>query len=265
MSRVIKGAIYDDEPKFVAVPVKIAIPGKNGEQAGEELLTPEAQEHILAEIRTKEERASQMLNDAKIQGEIIRQEAKAQAGRAVQEAQDKASSIQEEARQRGYEQGVEEGRKAGAEQVRQEQQQILTDANAKAERILKEAQDACQDYVVEAENTIAEMVLKIANKVLPQHFIDVPQLILPLVQEAIRKVKDQPHVIVRVSPDAYELVMMAQTELQGQLEGNGTLEVRSDESLKTGDCLVESPNGVVDAGLATQLKLVEQAVRNVMK
>ena len=36
-------------------------------------------------------------------------------------------------------------------------------------------------------------------------------------------------------------------------------------SLKAGDCLVESPNGVVDAGVATQLRLVEQAVRNVMK
>ena len=107
--------------------------------------------------------------------------------------------------------------------------------------------------------------MKIANKILPRHFIDVPQMILPLVQEAIQKVKDQPKVVVKVAPEAYELVMMAQSELQAQLEGSGQLEVQSDGSLKAGDCLVESPNGVVDAGVATQLRLVEQAVRNVMK
>ena len=160
---------------------------------------------------------------------------------------------------------MEEGRRAGAEAVRQEQHQILVDANAAAERTISEARESCKDYVIGAENTIAEMVMRIANKVLPQHLIDVPQLILPLVREALQKVKDQPHVEVHVAPEAYELVMMAQSEFQAQLEGSATLSVKSDESLKTGDCLLESPNGVVDAGLATQLQLVEQAVRNVMK
>lgn len=263
MSRVIKGAIYDDEPMFVAVPTKVVSAGEDGAQAEEELMTPEAQEHMWAEIRHKEEKASQLLKDAQIQAEITRQEAKAEADRLLDDAREKATSIQDEAHKQGYEQGLAEGRESGAQEIKQEQQHILTEADEKAERILKEAEEACQDYVVSAENTIAEMVLKIANKILPMHFIDVPQMILPLVQEAISKVKDQPKVVVKVAPDSYELVMMAQSELQAQLEG-GTLEVKAEPSLKPGDCLVESPNGVVDAGVSTQLKLVEQAVRNVM-
>ena len=70
---------------------------------------------------------------------------------------------------------------------------------------------------------------------------------------------------VRVAPEAYELVLMAKNELQAQLEGNASLEVVSDTSLQAGDCMLESPNGVVDAGLATQLQAVEKAVRDVMK
>lgn len=265
MSRVIKGAIYNDEPKFVAVPTMVVSANEEGAQAEEELMTPEAQEHMLAEIRHKEAKASQLLKDAQIQAEIVRQEAKAEADKLMLDTQDKVASLQEEAKKQGYEQGLAEGRETGAQQIREEQHQILVDANAGAERLLKEAQTACQDYITSAENTIAEMVLKIANKILPRHFIDVPQMILPLVQEAIQKVKDQPKVVVKVAPEAYELVMMAQSELQAQLEGSGQLEVQSDGSLKAGDCLVESPNGVVDAGVATQLRLVEQAVRNVMK
>ena len=266
MSRLIKGAIYEDEPKIVKVPVfKAARAEEPDDEPEDPGLSQEALENMLATIRQKEEHASQMLRQAKIEAEIVKQEAKAAADKVMDVAKNRAEQIHEEARQQGYDQGVEEGRKAGAEQIRQEQHQILVDANAAAERTISEARESCKDYVIGAENTIAEMVMRIANKVLPQHFIDVPQLILPLVREALQKVKDQPHVEVHVAPEAYELVMMAQSEFQAQLEGSATLSVKSDESLKTGDCLLESPNGVVDAGLATQLQLVEQAVRNVMK
>ena len=48
------------------------------------------------------------------------------------------------------------------------------------------------------------------------------------------------------------------------LDGNATLNVEADESLKPGDCIAESPNGTVDARLATQMDMVKAAVRNVM-
>ncbi len=267
MSRLIKYAIYDDEPKVVQVPVpalsRVAEEAEEAEQ--EEGLNAEALENMLETIRQKEEHASRMLNQAKVEAEIVKQEAKAAADKVMEVARNRAEQIHEEARQQGYAAGLEEGRRDGAEQIRQEQHQILLDANANAERTIAEARESCRDYVIGAENTIADMVMRIADKVLPQHFIDVPQLILPLVREAISKVKDQPHVLVRVAPEAYELVMMARSEFQSQLEGNATLEVKSDETLKSGDCVLESPNGLVDAGLATQLELVKQAIISVMK
>lgn len=235
------------------------------EQASDPALDAEAQALLLANIREKEQRADQMIKDAQVASEIMKQEAQAEAGKIIENAEKQANQLHEEARQQGYEHGVEEGRQAGIQQIQEEQRQIIIDANSKAQHTLAVAQEATKDYVINAENTIAEMVMKIADKVLPQHFLDVPQLILPLVREAIQKVKDQPHVKVRVAPDAYELVMMAQTEFQAELEGSATLEIVSDESLKIGDCMVESPNGTVDANLSTQLELVKQAIRNVMK
>lgn len=264
MSRIIRGAVYDDEPKLVTAYTESPVECDEPEQASNTIDT-EAQENMLAEIRQKEERASQLLKDAKIQAEIIKQEAKAEADKLLLDTKEQVSVLEKEARQKGYNQGLEEGRAAGEEQIRTEQQHILVEGNAKAERTLQEAKNACLDYMVEAENTMAEMVMQIADKVLPKHFIDMPQLILPLVIEAVKKVKDQPQVVVRVAPDAYELCMMAQPELQGILEGSGVLEIKSDATMKIGDCIVESPNGVVDARLSTQLELVKQAIRNVMR
>lgn len=228
-------------------------------------LDKEAQDKMMEIIHQKEQAASQRLEQAKIQAEIIQQEAKAKAEKMVLDAKAESTDIQEAARKTGYEMGLEEGRKDGEAQVKEELHHLLVEGNARAEKTLQEARIACEDYVVAAENTIGEMVLKIADKVIPQHFIDMPQLILPLVKEAVRKVKDQPHVLVRVPSEAYELCMLAQTELQQILEGSATLEIKADDALGAGDCMVESPNGVVDARLSTQLELVQQAVRNVMK
>ena len=47
------------------------------------------------------------------------------------------------------------------------------------------------------------------------------------------------------------------------LEGNASLEVLSDESLQPGDCILETPNGNVDARFATQLELIKKAVQDV--
>ena len=168
MSRLIKGAIYDDEPKIVKVPVfKAARAEEPDDEPEEPGLSQEALENMLATIRQQEEHASQMLRQAKIEAEIVKQEAKAAADKVMEVARNRAEQIHEEARQQGYDQGVEEGRKAGAEQIRQEQHQILVDANAAAERTISEAREPCRDYVIGAEHTSAEMVMRIANKVLP--------------------------------------------------------------------------------------------------
>ena len=57
---------------------------------------------------------------------------------------------------------------------------------------------------------------------------------------------------------------MARSEMQNLLEGNAILEVHSDENLGPGDAVLETPNGDVDARLATQMDAIKRAVQDVM-
>ena len=58
---------------------------------------------------------------------------------------------------------------------------------------------------------------------------------------------------------------MARDELRGILTaGDTNLTITSDDGLKPGDCLVETPNGNVDARLQTQIEQLKKAVREVM-
>ena len=260
MSRVLKGVVWQEEPHIVDTP-KFERPAV--EEAVD--MDDETRENIMRNIRQKEERADQMLKDAKIASEIIKQEARTEADKLVEEARQQADQIQNEAKEAGRQEGIELGRQEGMEQIKEEQRHIIMDANAKAENTIKQAQEEALDYVTKAENTIAEIVMDVADKVIPQHFIDVPQLVLPLVQNAIEKVKDQPSVKIRVAPEVYELVLMARTEFLAKMEGKAELEIVSDETLTVGDCVLESPNGTIDAKLSTQLEAVKQSIRDVMK
>lgn len=223
-----------------------------------------AREAFMADIYNKRRQAEELLANTKKDCELMKADNERECAARIEDAKSQAEAIMEEARQNGFREGVEAGRLEGIEQIKREQAQIILDANAKAEKTLLDAKNASHDYVINAENEIAEMVLEIAAKVLPQHFIDAPQVILPLVRKAILKVRDQNEVIVHVPPDYYDFVLMAKNDYQGLLTGNARLEIHSDETLHPGDVLVETPNGNVDASLSTQLAQIEKAVRDMM-
>ena len=103
------------------------------------------------------------------------------------------------------------------------------------------------------------------EKILPQHFIDVPKDILPVVRESIKYVRDQKEIKVHVEPNSYDLVLTARGELQALLtDGTAILEIISDDALKPGDCVLETPNGGVDARLSSQMDALTNSVKSMM-
>ena len=252
MSKVIKGIVWSDDPRVISVPKN-----QDDVSGNMERMSDTAYQDMLMNLMEREKRAEKMLRDAKIQCEIIKAE-------ALQQAQAEAEELRRTTYESAYNEGYNKGQQDGQQQIIEEQKYIIENANQKAEKTLANARDEVTKYIAEGENTVAEMVLQIADKVISQHFIDVPLVILPLVREAIQKVKDQPFITVRVCSEAYEFVLPARAELQSMLEGNAKLDVISDASLKPGDCVLESPNGTVDARLNTQMEQIRLAVCNMM-
>ncbi len=236
---------------------------KEIEAAREE--TEKAREAMMAECRAQKKEAEQLLSKAKTDSAVMRADAEQETKAIIEDAHEQARHIMEDAKEKGHEQGVAEGREEGIRQIREEEKQIILDANAKAAKTLADAKESCRSYVENAENEIASIAMEIADRVLPQHFIDVPQIILPLVREALLKVRDQSEIHIRVAPANYDLVLLARSEYQGLLEGQALLEVHSDETLSQGDVVIETPNGNVDARLSTQLGMIRKSIQDVMK
>lgn len=225
----------------------------------------ETREAMLADLYRKKQETEALLDQARRDSEAMRSAAERERQDIVEDAHRQADSIREEAKAAGHEEGTAAGREEGIAQIREEEKERLLAANANAEKTMSDAKEASRAYLLQAEDEIAAIAMDIADKVLPQHFIDVPQIILPLIRKALLKVKDQPEVVIRVSPGDYDLVLLARSEFQAILEGSSAvLEVRSDEHLGAGDCILETPNGNVDARMATQLEIIRQAVQDAM-
>ena len=227
--------------------------------------TEKAREAMMAECHAKKKEAEELLSKAKTDCAVMRADATQETKAILDDAHEQARHIMEDAKKSAHEQGLAEGREEGIRQVREEEKQTILDANAKAEKTLADAKEECRVYVRNAENEIAALAMEIADHVLPQHFIDVPTMVLPLVRTALLKVKDQSEIHVRVAPESYDLVLMGRSEFQGLLEGQALLEVHSDETLSAGDVVIETPNGNVDARLSTQLDLIRKSIQDAMK
>ena len=265
VSKIVRVWELEKEPVIIKAIQNSNSDAKDEEQEEESGFDEEAMNNMLAEIAAKEQRAIQKLKDADTQSEIVIQAAKNEGKQILDNARVEADEMKVKAVQSGHDEGYKDGHKEGEKAARKEFEDIIKQANAKAQKTIKDAKEATADYFVRAEQDIANVVMLAIEKILPQHFLDVPQVVLPVVREAIKNVRDQKEVKVHVCPDSYDMVLVARAEFQGMLtDGTAVLEIVSDESLQPGDCVIETPNGGVDARLLTQIELMKNAIQSVL-
>ena len=249
------------------------------ETEAEKILSEAAEqsEMILAEAFKRSREAEQKYAEADFQTKMMIQETQNECdqilaevrGRAEEEAKETNKKAYDEGHKKGfgegYEDGVKQGRMDGEKAVRDEMKQKINDANAKAEKTIRDAKEQTSEYFIRAEDDVVKVVLMAIEKILPQHFLDAPQVILPVVHQAIQYVRDQKEIKVHVEPNSYDLILMARSEFQTMLtDGAAIIEVVSDEALRPGDCIIETLNGGVDARLSTQLELMKDAIKSVL-
>ena len=262
MSRVIKAAVWEENPHLIDVPTPdVPTLGDDGGDG----VSEETVQFLLSRIEEREHAMDVRSEELDMEISMRRGEIAQERDRILSEAKDQIEKDREEARKAGHDEGFSAGKEAGEAVAREEMKELIRQTNAKAEKTLRDAHDAMRDYLMQAEDVIVSIAMTAVERVLPQHFIDVPQMVLPIVRDAIERVKDQKEIVVHVPPDSYDFVLMARDELRGIVTaGDSSLSITSDESLKPGDCLVETPNGSVDARLQTQIEQLKKAVREVM-
>jgi len=191
-------------------------------------------------------------------------EAKMTAERCLSEANQQVAPIKKQAYDEGHQQGYAEGMIQGQQAGRAEMQQAIDQAIAKTGRTLAAGEQAAKQMIVTAQEQIVEIALAVARKILAYEIAENPMVVLPLVKTALQKVSDQEEVVIRVSIDDFDAVLLAKKELQTMVGREQALAIIVDSTIEGGNCIIDTSYGTVDARIDTQFETIKKALQGVV-
>lgn len=201
-----------------------------------EMMTLEDDKQLPEEIRGM---AREYVESANLKAEQILSLARMQA-----------EDIKEQARQEGYAQGLCEGAAQSQEQLRSRVEE-LGGALDQIEAYRASLFDALSAQILDLSLGIAE---KIINTELDKDDTAYKEL----VKKAVESLKKSDDFTLSVSRQDYERFFKDSAQWLSEQTGCGLYQAESDPHMKKGDCVIESENEILDAGVSMQLKKIRQ-------
>jgi len=164
------------------------------------------------------------------------------------EAEAEAARIREEAkqhfeleRQRGYAQGLEEGKAS----IIERKLELLDESVA---------------FMESVEGKIVEVVMTALKKCVMD--IGDEELVVQIVRKVMNAViRNQRHITLKVAPEMVSVVRARMNELLADYPLLDNVDVQENPRLKGAACMIETEAGVADASVDTQLAAIEKSLR----
>ena len=173
----------------------------------------------------------------------------------IEEMRQAAIAEIEQAKSAGYEEGKAQG---------------YEDGKASAEREVavawQELQDARNNLELEREQMIAELepqfvhaLTSIYEKVFEVDLRDERNLVINLLRSALTKIESTKNYMIHVSREDYKFVLENRDILVTMsMPADVNIDIVEDVTMKSGDCMIETPGGIFDCGLGTQLETLKK-------
>jgi flagellar assembly protein FliH len=172
--------------------------------------------------------------------------------RMLAEATAEALEIREAARLEGQAEGLA----AGREESRAE----LSAALGAMGEALTGIQGLRVEVAEGVEHDAIELALALAGKILAGALQARPELVVEVVQGALRRLSDRRRITVTVNPADLETVNAALGDLQGHASGVELCDLQVDPRVARGGAIVRTAEGEVDARVDTQLERAREVV-----
>jgi flagellar assembly protein FliH len=177
-------------------------------------------------------------------------EVEAEAEALVAAAQARARAIEEAAQREGFSQGYREGLEAARA------------ASAPGVELLgaavRAAQEARARAVAGAEAELLALALALAERILHREVTAGPGEVAALARGLVERARERRGLVLRVHPEDYAGLLQARRTLLEGLPGEPDLRLEADPGVGRGGCLLETPSGILDGRLESQL---EEALR----
>ena len=194
-----------------------------------------------------------------VQQEILRK-TKEDVEKILIEAEKKAKKIEEEYKEKGYQDGYTAGYQEGYKKGEEDAKAIIEEAKTIKEEIIKEKQRMYK----EAESDIVNVILLAVEKIVGKYVEEDKDIILNLIKKGMENYNAFDKVTVRVSEEDYEHCIKNKDKILKDIEFLDDVNILKDLSLKKGDCVIETNSGVINSGVSTQLKALKNLFAGVL-
>lgn len=191
---------------------------------------------------------------AKEQAEQIISDANAQAVMIHDKAMKDADTLREMARQEGYENGYASARQQVDEQLQAGQQAL--------DRREQELQIQYETAMAELEPRLLDTMLTIFDQVFQMQFCGKREMLLHLVQNAMRGIRETRQYKIRVSEAEVAFLREHKDELQEKVGEDVQIEIVMDPQLSESQCMIDADSGVYDCSLNVELDNLTRDLRS---
>jgi len=213
--------------------------------------------HLIIETKNNciNEKSAEILKDKddKEKAEEMLQTAMNKAEQIILDAKKEAELFKEKIRQDAYELGYEEGKAEGSKKF----ESIIQDAN----NMLKQIIDEKYVMISELEPDIMRVCVKIAEKILKQQIKLDENKFSTIITNAIQKASDTENMNIYVSHEQFDRVNEMKDSFLAKARKVKNIEIFRDEILESLGCLIETDCEVIDLGIMSQIKKIEQAFK----
>jgi len=188
--------------------------------------------------------------------EAVLEQAREQAATIIFQAREDAEEERKAAWQEGFEEGAAKGKleydEKTAEKIREDDETL--------KRVLDEIYEERERTYAELEGEVTDLALEIVRKIINPAEEALGDVFLSLIKNALRQMSSDSKIVIRVGPTEYERFFStgaADIELDSGVTIRAS--VLRDVSLEDGDCIIDTDDVTVNAGIESQLQYVKLA------
>lgn len=182
----------------------------------------------------------------------IRGQAEKDAENLLREAREQAELFKKRAWEEGYSAGIARGE----EDYKSNKDHEL----GLREAFLRSLEDFKLGLKDELEEGILQLSFDIAEKILNKAIERDDNIFKDIIKASLENIEDDSKVVIRLSSQDYENFFSGPDFSKEDLAKNLEVDILRDDNLKPLDCIIEFDNGIIDAGVSSQLKLIHWAL-----
>ncbi len=194
----------------------------------EEQLPPAVREMAKNHIQSANEKAQQILYDARVEAE----------------------QIKEAAHSEGYEQGLAEGRQAASAEIQAKNEEVRD--------VLSRVETYRQNLYQTLESDILSLSMDVAEKIVNLQMDANDNVYREIVKRAVASIRHADDFSLYVSKDDYARYFKDDGQWLRHEVQTASVEVIADANLPKGSCIIEADSEIVDAGVPMQLGKIGQ-------